>query len=161
LTVPEAAAAAAGIFLISGFLTPIAAGTIVVAETWLFFSLALAEHSEPWIRILLAVLSVSLGYARPRRMVGGCPPFWKKGLRNFPVKASPLVSLPRKVVQNGRIRSWKTPLGRQGIIPSQKYHTVDFVRVEWLGQDVVGAQVEDFRPECGVGQARSNDEAGA
>jgi len=132
-----------------------------VAETLLFFSLALAEHSEPWIRILLAVLSVSLGYARPRRMVGGCPPFWKKGLRNFPVKASPLVSLPRKVVQNGRIRSWKTPLGRQGIIPSQKYHTVDFVRVEWLGQDVVGAQVEDFRPECGVGQARSNDEAGA
>jgi hypothetical protein len=63
-----------------------------VAETLLFFSLALAEHSEPWIRILLAVLSVNSA----RRMVGGYPPFWKK---KFPSqKARPLVSLPRKVV---------------------------------------------------------------
>lgn len=88
------------------------------------------------------------------------PGVLEEGLRDFPAKLSPLVSLSLKGVQVWRIRSWKTPSGRQGIIPSQKYDTVDFVRVEGLREDVVGAQVEDFRPECGVGQARSNDEAG-
>lgn len=63
--IPELAAAVAGIFLMTGLWTPAAGAIIAVAEAWMVFSPAFADHAEPWIRILLAALGASVAMLGP------------------------------------------------------------------------------------------------
>jgi len=61
--IPELAAAAAAIFLISGLFTPVAGVVIVLAESSMIFSQA--HQGEPWIPLLFAALSTSVAMLGP------------------------------------------------------------------------------------------------
>jgi putative oxidoreductase len=74
-SIPELAAAVAGIFMISGLYTPVAVAVIVLAEAWMVFSPAFAHDGERLLRILLALVSTSVA------MLG--PGAWSMDARRF------------------------------------------------------------------------------
>jgi putative oxidoreductase len=74
-SIPNLAAAVAGIFLISGLLTPIAGAIIVLAQAWIAFTPTFANDGERSIRLLLAAVSASVA------MLG--PGAWSMDARRF------------------------------------------------------------------------------
>jgi len=57
---PDLAAAAAGLLLVCGLFTRVAGVAITAAQVWIFFSPEASEHGEPWIRLVLAALSLGV-----------------------------------------------------------------------------------------------------
>jgi putative oxidoreductase len=58
-------AAAAGVFLLAGLWTPVAAILAALDQIWIAFSLRSSHGGGNWIHILLAVLSVSVSMLGP------------------------------------------------------------------------------------------------
>jgi len=63
--IPELAAAAAGILLISGLFTPAAGAIIVLAQAWMAFSPAFTGDGERSIRLFVAAVSASVAMLGP------------------------------------------------------------------------------------------------
>ena len=63
--IPDLAAAIAGILLISGLFTPVAAVIIALAHLWMAFSPAFANDSERSIRLFLAAGAASVAMLGP------------------------------------------------------------------------------------------------
>ena len=63
--IPQLAAGIAGIFLVSGFFTPVAGAIIVLAQAWIAFSPASANDGERSIRLFLAAAAASVAMLGP------------------------------------------------------------------------------------------------
>ena len=87
--IPEFAAAVAGILLISGFCTPLAAALIMIAQAWMVYSPASGYHAGPWVHIWLGALSASVA------MLG--PGAWSLDARRFGRKVFEIGESTRRV----------------------------------------------------------------
>jgi uncharacterized membrane protein YphA (DoxX/SURF4 family) len=58
-------AAAGGIFLLAGLLTPVAGALIAIDQLWIAFSVYAMPRDAQWIHILLAVLSAAVAMLGP------------------------------------------------------------------------------------------------
>jgi putative oxidoreductase len=85
--VPDLAAAAAAIFVIAGLYTSSAVGVIVLAELLVLVAQALGQHNALWIRISLAVLSISIAMLGPGAWSLDARRF---GRKVFEIRESPL-----------------------------------------------------------------------
>jgi len=63
--IPHLAAAIAGIFLVSGLLTPVAGAIIVLAQVWIAFSPASGNDGERSLRLFLAAAAASVAMLGP------------------------------------------------------------------------------------------------
>jgi len=98
-TIPDLAAAVAGIFLISGLFTSVAGVIIVLAQGWMAFSPAFAHPGERPIRLFLAAVGASLA------MLG--PGAWSADARRF----------GRKVFEVGQPAHPRSYPSKEGAIP--------------------------------------------
>jgi putative oxidoreductase len=62
---PRIVAAAGGLLLLLGLWTPIAGIAAAVDELWIAFSLPVAQLSDRWLHILLAVLAAAIAMLGP------------------------------------------------------------------------------------------------
>jgi uncharacterized membrane protein YphA (DoxX/SURF4 family) len=58
-------AAAGGIFLLAGLLTPVAGALIAIDQLWIAFSVYASPRDGQWIHILLAVLTAAVAMLGP------------------------------------------------------------------------------------------------
>ena len=63
--VPEFVAVIGGMFLLSGFWTPITGTLIVIDELWIAFSVASSQRDGQWIHVFLAVLAAGTAMVGP------------------------------------------------------------------------------------------------
>jgi len=64
-TIPQLAAAFAGIFVVCGLFTPVAGAIVVLAQTWVVFSPASANEVERSMRLFLAAAAASVAMLGP------------------------------------------------------------------------------------------------
>jgi putative oxidoreductase len=58
-------AAAGGMFLLAGFLTPVAGALIAIDQAWIAYSVSGSPRDGQWIHILLAVLTAAVAMLGP------------------------------------------------------------------------------------------------
>jgi putative oxidoreductase len=97
--IPELAAAIAGIFLVSGLFTSVAAAIIALAQAWMAFSPVFAKDGATSMRLFLAAAAISVA------MLG--PGAWSVDARRF----------GRKVFEIGEPRRPAARASKEGDIP--------------------------------------------
>ncbi len=58
-------AAIGGIFLLSGFWTPLIGTLIAIDELWIAFLFSSSENDAPWLHVFLAVLAAGMAMVGP------------------------------------------------------------------------------------------------